>query len=78
MTQRKAMPTAKKAFEIGKITKVMQGHNRKVRIDAVVRDYNSHPDLDKYFSNWITEKYANKLCQEHYFKNVNEMKCYKY
>lgn len=74
----KAIPTAKKAFEIGNITKIMQGRHGIVRVDAVVRDYNKYPDMDKFYSDWITVKYANSLCRKHYGKKVSEMRVYSY
>ena len=74
----KAIRTAKQAFESGKITKIIQGHNGKVRVDARVRNFNQYPDMDRFYSEWITRKYANKLCMENYGKKVNEMNIYEY
>lgn len=73
-----AITTTKRAFEIGNITKIMQGHKKTVRIDAVARNYQEHPDTNRFFSKWVSEKYANRLCQEFYGKNVNQMNTYRY
>ena len=73
-----AITTTKRAFEIGKITSIMQGHNKTVRIDASVKNYQAHPDTNRFFSKWVSEKYANVLCQAFYGKNVTEMSVYRY
>lgn len=76
--RKKAITTTKQAFEIGKITKIMQGHKGIVRVDAVVRNYNAYPDQDRFFSKWISNKYCDSLCQEYFGKNASEMNVYRY
>ena len=75
---KKAITTTKQAFKIGKIAKIIQGLGGQVRVDAVVRNYNEYPDQNRFFSKWISEKYCDRLCQEHFGKNASEMNVYQY
>jgi len=58
------------------ITGILQGYSGMVRIDAQRR----YPVADKptFFSNWCTEKYANRLAVENYGKRIKEFINYKY
>lgn len=58
------------------IKKVMQGLNGNVRIDAQIR--HPQPDEDRFFSQWVTEAYANRLALENYGKKVTDFNCYEY
>jgi len=68
--------TAKFAFESMIITKIMQGCNKMVRIDAK-RRYRV-ADEPMFFSKWVTRKYVNMLAYENYGKNVSDFNCYEY
>lgn len=74
----KAIKSVKQAFESDNviITKVLQGLNGMVRIDAKTRFHQA--DKDNFFSEWVTEKYANKLSIERFGKKVSELKAYEY
>lgn len=58
------------------ITKILQGLNNKVRIDAK-RRFNK-ADQPNFFSEWVSLKYANQLARENYGKNVNDFNCFQY
>lgn len=75
---KKSITTVKQAFESQSviITKIMQGHRKNVRIDARTRFHVA--DQDNYFSKWVSEDYANKLCRENYGKELSEMSVFSY
>jgi len=58
------------------ITKISQGYNGVVRIDAKRRHHIADEKI--FFSEWCTEKYANRLSQDNYGKNVSDFSCYSY
>ena len=70
------MKTIKQIFEDQDIliTKILQGRDKMVRIDAKTRFRRA--DEDNFFSKWVTEKYANKLSVERYGKKVSELNSY--
>jgi len=70
--------TIKEVFESNNwiITKIIQGYNGKVRIDAKTRFH--VPDEDNFFSNWCSRDYAERLARDNYGKNVSDFSCYKY
>jgi hypothetical protein len=70
----KAIKSIKQVFESDNVilTKVLQGRNGIVRIDAKTRF--RVPDMDNNFSEWCTEKYASKL----YGKPISQSPVYKY
>jgi hypothetical protein len=74
----KAIKSVKDAFESGNviITNIMQGYGQRVRVDAKTRFHK--PDMDNRLSEWVSEKYANKLAMENYGKKVNELSVYRY
>jgi hypothetical protein len=58
------------------ITNISQGCGGKVRIDAKTRFYKA--DQSNQFSEWCSEKYANRISIENYGKKVNELRAYSY
>lgn len=58
------------------ITKVLQGYNGKIRIDAKTRFY--IPDEANFFSKWVSKTYADRIRQEEGLKPVNELNCFQY
>lgn len=58
------------------ITKVLQGYNEKIRIDAKTRFH--IPDEANFFSKWISKNYANRIRREEGLKPVNELNCFHY
>lgn len=58
------------------ITKVMQGYNGLVRIDAKRRFHKA--DDSNFFSKWVKESYADKCLRDVGKKSVREMNCYHY
>ncbi|SDE80912.1 hypothetical protein [Riemerella columbipharyngis] len=73
----KYIKSTKQAFEDSNvvITKVLQGYDRRVRIDAKTRSHQA--DMDNFFSEWVSERYANKLSIEIFGKKVNELRVYR-
>jgi len=70
----KAIKNIKEAFEGNNIiTKVMTGLNGKVRIDAKTRFHQA--DMDNFFSEWCTEKYADKLSKDRNGCKVRQLNC---
>jgi len=69
-----AIKNMKEAFDGNNIiTKVMQGRNGRIRIDAKSRFY--IPDMNNFYSEWCTKKYADKLAKERYGCKVREINC---
>ena len=66
------MANIKKVFQSDNwiITKIVQGYENKVRIDAKTRSY--IPDGMNRISKWCCYDYANKLCNRKYKKNLEE------
>lgn len=61
-----AIKSVKEVFENESviITKILQGSNGRVRIDARTK---FHVDgKDNFFSKWVSFKYANNLAREYY------------
>lgn len=73
----KAIKSVKQAFESDNviITKIMQGRGI-VRIDARTRHHIA--DADNFFSEWVSFKYADKLCREHYGKGITDHSKFQY
>lgn len=69
--------TIKEVFESDNwiITKITQGYNNTVRIDAKTRNWIA--DENNFFSNWCSRDYAEKLARDNYGKVINEFN-YKY
>jgi hypothetical protein len=70
--------TIKTIFESNNwmITNIMQGRNGLVRINAKTR--NRIADGESFFSEWCSEKYANRLSSKKYGKKVHELNIYSY
>ena len=58
------------------ITKVLQGFNGKVRIDARTRFHVA--DANNFFSEWVSFKYANRLYREKYGVSLTQHPNFKY
>lgn len=71
-----AIKSVRHAFESDNviITKIMQGYNNQVRIDAKTRHHIA--DKDNFFSKWVSYQYANKLALENYGKKLSEMNAF--
>lgn len=74
----KAIKSVKQCFESDNviITKIIQGHNGMVRVDARTR-YNV-PDADNFFSRWVQVKYTDRLSMERYGKKTSNMNIFFY
>jgi len=76
----KAIKSVKQVFEDRGhnviITKIMQGNGGSVRIDARTRHHVA--DADNSFSEWVSEKYANRLATENYGRKLSEFNSYTY
>ena len=72
----KAIKSVKQVFESDNviITSVLQGKRNRVRIDARTRFH--VPDLNNFFSEWVSLLYANRLSMERYGKKVTQLKYY--
>ncbi len=70
--------TIKEVFENDNwiITKILQGSNKTVRIDAKTRFHK--PDKQNFFSEWASTKYAYKLALENYGKKTSDFSCFEY
>ena len=72
------MTSIKEMFENDNliITKIIQGNNKSVRIDAKRR----FPSINKgnFVSKWGKESYINSLSVENYGKKINQFNCYQY
>lgn len=73
----KAIKSVKEVFESDSviITAIHQGHGT-VRVDARTRFHK--PDMDNFFSNWVTFEYANRLCKENKGYKITNYKNFKY
>ena len=76
----KAIKSVKQVFEDRGhsiiITNIMQGTSKSVRIDARTRHHVA--DADNSFSEWVSEKYANRLAIDNYGKKLSEFNSYTY
>ena len=72
----KAIKNVKEAFESDSIiiTKIKQGFDKKVLVDAKTRFHK--PDMDNFFSKWVSEDYANRMARDNYGKNIYEFSTY--
>ena len=52
------------------ITRVLQGSNGKVRIDAQKRFYDRSEGAVNFFSKWVSYSYANKIYREERGKDL--------
>lgn len=73
----KVIKSVKQAFESDNviITKIMQGRGQ-VRIDARTRHHVA--DADNFFSQWVSFKYADRLCRERYGKPITQHRNFQY
>lgn len=72
----KAIKSVKEAFENNNvlITKVTKGLNGYVRIDARTR--HREADKDNFFSKWVKRGYANRLCNDCFDKDLEDLSVY--
>lgn len=74
----KAITSVKQVFESDNviITKILQGNNNQVRIDAKTRYHVA--DKDNFFSKWVSFKHANKLSIDNYGKKLSDLNIFVY
>lgn len=76
--KKQAIKSVRQVFESDNviITKIIQGYNNQVRIDAKTRHHIA--DKDNFFSKWVSYQYANKLALNNYGKELNKLNTFKH